>query len=153
MLYQLSYNGLLREWWTGKDSNLRTSQGGADLQSAGFNHSPTCAISGEHRATSVEQSLLSLVAHRSQLKAFSDTPLQSIRITHCHGDQKVRVEKIRANNSSGKFPYGVLMEKLSAARPANPAVRNFSEPILEFKLPNSGNSSLELAKGFEPLTL
>src|SRR6476469_3909564 len=30
-------------WCTGKDSNLRTSQGGADLQSAGFNHSPTCA--------------------------------------------------------------------------------------------------------------
>jgi hypothetical protein len=27
----------------------------------------------------------------------------------------VRVEKSRANNSSGKFPYGVLMEKLSAA--------------------------------------
>ena len=29
-------------WWTGKDSNLRTSQGGTDLQSVGFNHSPTC---------------------------------------------------------------------------------------------------------------
>ena len=28
-------------WWTGKDSNLRTSQGGTDLQSVGFNHSPT----------------------------------------------------------------------------------------------------------------
>ena len=31
-------------WCTGEDSNLRTSQGGADLQSAGFNHSPTCAM-------------------------------------------------------------------------------------------------------------
>src|SRR2546425_5532478 len=31
------------EWCTGEDWNLRTSQGGADLQSAGFNHSPTCA--------------------------------------------------------------------------------------------------------------
>src|SRR5579864_5701041 len=30
-------------WCTGKDSNLRTSLGGTDLQSAGFNHSPTCA--------------------------------------------------------------------------------------------------------------
>ena len=30
-------------WCTGKDSNLRTSQGGTDLQSVGFNHSPTCA--------------------------------------------------------------------------------------------------------------
>ena len=30
-------------WCTGKDSNLRTSLGGTDLQSVGFNHSPTCA--------------------------------------------------------------------------------------------------------------
>ena len=28
-------------WWTGKDSNLRSPQGAADLQSAGFSHSPT----------------------------------------------------------------------------------------------------------------
>ena len=32
-------------WCTGKDSNLRTSLGGTDLQSVGFNHSPTCATS------------------------------------------------------------------------------------------------------------
>jgi hypothetical protein len=32
-------------WCTGKDSNLRTSLGGTDLQSVGFNHSPTCAKS------------------------------------------------------------------------------------------------------------
>src|SRR5580692_13035675 len=32
-----------QSWCTGKDSNLRTSQGGTDLQSVGFNHSPTCA--------------------------------------------------------------------------------------------------------------
>jgi hypothetical protein len=56
-------------------------------------------------------------------------------ITTCHWDQKVRVEKLtRAKNSSGKFPYGVPMEKLPAACPANPV-------------------NLELAKGFEPLTL
>jgi hypothetical protein len=30
-----------RAWWTGKDSNLRSPQGAADLQSAGFSHSPT----------------------------------------------------------------------------------------------------------------
>jgi hypothetical protein len=29
------------EWWTGEDSNLRSPQGAADLQSAGFSHSPT----------------------------------------------------------------------------------------------------------------
>jgi hypothetical protein len=33
----------LQTWCTGKDSNLRTSLGGTDLQSVGFNHSPTCA--------------------------------------------------------------------------------------------------------------
>ena len=48
MLYQLSYNGPAKQlqilWWTGKDSNLRTSQGGTDLQSVGFNHSPTCPV-------------------------------------------------------------------------------------------------------------
>src|SRR5438876_6964199 len=30
-----------RSWWTGEDSNLRSPQGAADLQSAGFSHSPT----------------------------------------------------------------------------------------------------------------
>jgi hypothetical protein len=28
-------------WWTGEDSNLRSPLGAADLQSAGFSHSPT----------------------------------------------------------------------------------------------------------------
>ena len=31
----------IESWWTGKDSNLRSPQGAADLQSAGFSHSPT----------------------------------------------------------------------------------------------------------------
>jgi hypothetical protein len=30
-------------WCTGEDSNLRSSQGAADLQSAAINHSATCA--------------------------------------------------------------------------------------------------------------
>src|SRR5206468_12327365 len=34
-------NPTTRAWWTGKDSNLRSPQGAADLQSAGFSHSPT----------------------------------------------------------------------------------------------------------------
>ncbi len=32
-----------RSWCTGEDSNLRSSQGAADLQSAAINHSATCA--------------------------------------------------------------------------------------------------------------
>ena len=38
-----SSHSVLHTWCTGKDSNLRTSLGGTDLQSVGFNHSPTCA--------------------------------------------------------------------------------------------------------------
>src|SRR6202041_2447831 len=33
-------------WWTGEDSNLRSPQGAADLQSAGFSHSPTRPAKG-----------------------------------------------------------------------------------------------------------
>jgi hypothetical protein len=32
-----------QQWCTGEDSNLRSSQGAADLQSAAINHSATCA--------------------------------------------------------------------------------------------------------------
>src|SRR5581483_3200964 len=34
-------------WCTGEDSNLRSSQGAADLQSAAINHSATCAETPE----------------------------------------------------------------------------------------------------------
>ena len=34
---------LVETWCTGEDSNLRSSQGAADLQSAAINHSATCA--------------------------------------------------------------------------------------------------------------
>src|SRR5450631_3518385 len=34
-------SGGATRWWTGEDSNLRSPQGAADLQSAGFSHSPT----------------------------------------------------------------------------------------------------------------
>jgi hypothetical protein len=40
-LAQLLYQALSESWWTGEDSNLRSPQGAADLQSAGFSHSPT----------------------------------------------------------------------------------------------------------------
>src|ERR1039457_2626257 len=39
-----------KTWCTGEDSNLRSSQGAADLQSAAINHSATCAHSTEHPA-------------------------------------------------------------------------------------------------------
>ena len=38
----------MRSWWTGEDSNLRSSQGAADLQSAAINHSATCPLNANH---------------------------------------------------------------------------------------------------------
>ena len=50
--------GLKQSWCTGKDSNLRTSLGGTDLQSVGFNHSPTCAkLSGDAAAALVRRTI------------------------------------------------------------------------------------------------
>ena len=46
----------LKSWCTGKDSNLRTSLGGTDLQSVGFNHSPTCAETAQASAPNRERS-------------------------------------------------------------------------------------------------
>jgi hypothetical protein len=83
-------------------------------------------------------------------------------------DQKVRVEQSRANNSSGKFPYGVLMEKLPALpcklhwRPRNPKrILRFAQdfgcglPLISLgdSLTPAKRLNLELAKGFEPPTL
>jgi hypothetical protein len=48
---------LTNSWCTGKDSNLRTSLGGTDLQSVGFNHSPTCAETAQ--ASAPQRSALS----------------------------------------------------------------------------------------------
>jgi hypothetical protein len=43
----------MNHWCTGEDSNLRTSLGGTDLQSVGFNHSPTCAKTAELSAPAI----------------------------------------------------------------------------------------------------
>ena len=67
----LIFQSPLQTWCTGKDSNLRTSLGGTDLQSVGFNHSPTCAELRTHFPDTLE--------HRT---AFT-LPL---------GDQKVRTK-------------------------------------------------------------
>jgi hypothetical protein len=40
---QLLNDSQQNQWCTGEDSNLRSSQGAADLQSAAINHSATCA--------------------------------------------------------------------------------------------------------------
>ena len=58
------YDGSPGNWCTGEDSNLRSSQGAADLQSAAINHSATCAIAAFFRRHNLTPALdgLSLVA-------------------------------------------------------------------------------------------
>jgi hypothetical protein len=51
-------------WCTGKDSNLRTSLGGTDLQSVGFNHSPTCA---KPQGDAVVRSIRRAIKHNAHL--------------------------------------------------------------------------------------
>jgi hypothetical protein len=121
-------------WCTGKDSNLRTPLGGADLQSAGFNHSPTCA----------ETAKLSLPTGSS----FSRTALYGV-CTHAEktlqASQPKKKQESREHTRARKPLHVGKIPKWSA----------FGKPVAPlncFRRP-AGNSFLELAKGFEPLTL
>jgi hypothetical protein len=61
-------------WCTGEDSNLRSSQGAADLQSAAINHSATCAHSNPNQRKSGTCWSPSLAGH---------SLLSSMRRTDC----------------------------------------------------------------------
>jgi hypothetical protein len=118
-------------WCTGKDSNLRTSQGGADLQSAGFNHSPTCAKT---------PSLRSFPSGSGELRR--DSLRGGHVATGCPQNTKTACARkpVAQNTTFGKIPYGVLWEKSVV-------------PICTAQLLCVPEPMLELAKGFEPLTL
>src|SRR6266446_3410382 len=74
-------NPTTRAWWTGKDSNLRSPQGAADLQSAGFSHSPTRPVKTfGTRSTSPELILQQLAS----------TPRKNTKRTRVKRHQPVR---------------------------------------------------------------
>jgi hypothetical protein len=79
-----------RAWWTGKDSNLRSPQGAADLQSAGFSHSPTrpslgtsgvthyaLKPGGTHFMSQILKIILLWQLHRNQRKHKTDSCLET----------------------------------------------------------------------------
>src|SRR5579875_2611014 len=68
-------HGAQLDWWTGKDSNLRTSQGGTDLQSVGFNHSPTCPVRRNENNT-VRSRVFRLGAARPEPPKYRDPDSQ-----------------------------------------------------------------------------
>ena len=117
-------------WCTGEDSNLRTSQGGADLQSAGFNHSPTCAEMLLSRSPLFRQPSPGLQLALGGVCACSKSPLERRSAQLLVRSKSPQLEKL---------PYGVPLESCQCHRAAQTSC--VRKPILE------------LAKGLEPLTL
>src|ERR1700684_1443082 len=129
------------KWCTGKDSNLRTSLGGTDLQSVGFNHSPTCAkLSGDAAvAPSADHSRKAAGKHHANLQAKRSTRYASLAKQGNQGSRKTpRRTLITARRKSTEWS---ALEKPVAPLPSPPSAGTASL------------HSLELAKGFEPLTL
>ncbi len=119
-------NSTTQIWCTGKDSNLRTSLGGTDLQSVGFNHSPTCAaLPGDQPLRFIQQAISS--GHASPRKARQHTsafgsldqsfglPAQPIRpaklLPPIRENQDSR-SRISREDYTGKVPNGVRWKNL-----------------------------------------
>ena|SRR5580692_11671127 len=97
-----------QSWCTGKDSNLRTSQGGTDLQSVGFNHSPTCANLRVFPATNRNS--------RNQPRPLRYARRMMRRQAMTQKKNRVRAKILsHANTTLGKIPYGVLLGKICYA--------------------------------------
>ncbi len=127
-----------QSWCTGKDSNLRTSQGGTDLQSVGFNHSPTCANFRAFPATnrnSRNQPRRLRCARRMMLRQGND-PKE---------EQSARENPLARKHHTWKNSlWSAVGKNLLRRRAAKNALYSGTEML---------NQMLELAKGFEPPTL
>jgi hypothetical protein len=149
-------------WCTGKDSNLRTSLGGTDLQSVGFNHSPTCATlpgmqpSQPHPAGNLVASRCAAnaqenaAAHsRFQLRIRASANLLSrLASPTCFsqsGKTKIHANGYRAKTTARRksSEWSAFGKTCCAAYRVPAACRKF---VVELRI-------LELAKGFEPPTL
>ena len=123
-------NRISKCWCTGEDSNLRTSQGGADLQSAGFNHSPTCAEMPVARLSTFPAAFARTATCARRVCACSKNPTGTERAHNSSCAQFTATGKASLWNAARNLPC-----RRAAQMPCVP------EPMLE------------LAKGFEPLTL
>src|SRR5258708_21669645 len=94
VMIPVKQTGWYKFWCTGKDSNLRTSLGGTDLQSVGFNHSPTCADTAGR---------------------CSRCPLSSSSRTIFFRD-KQRIRRLRQHTSASGLPTQLLQTRLSQIR-------------------------------------
>src|SRR5712692_4096622 len=117
-------------WCTGEDSNLRSSQGAADLQSAAINHSATCAempiLRTLHSSGNFRRGLSTRAENTCRLNKDRKSPEYACARKPLH---------------VGKIPNGVRWKICYAAATPVPLTP------LHFR-----NCYLELAKGFEPPT-
>ena len=130
-------------WCTGKDSNLRTSLGGTDLQSVGFNHSPTCA------------KMPSLPALITQVSV-AGLPVRSDAASGRLPNRKTECARKSSRTQTPhleKFLMECCWEKsVTPPRRAKPYIPE--PPRLNRRIDRIAlNQMLELAKGFEPPTL
>ena len=102
-------------WCTGEDSNLRSSQGAADLQSAAINHSATCARSAELCARN-RHSLLSKNPRAREPSAPSPAKLRNSRATMLA--RVLHWEAAAGFSSLGELrvSFGLLLLRLAARR-------------------------------------
>jgi hypothetical protein len=114
-------------WCTGKDSNLRTSLGGTDLQSVGFNHSPTCAKNPGRCGRCAPSSRPPCKnAGTAQRKNPQTNPFYFRKTGKPRLAQKIPRRSLHA----GKFPNGVCLEKPAAPLPSPPNRRNIRLPVI-----------------------
>ena len=134
------------KWCTGKDSNLRTSLGGTDLQSVGFNHSPTCAKNpgrcGRHLRPADHQCRDAGTAHGKP--ADQSILLSQHRETKARAQDTAKITTRRKSSEWSGFGKTCCAATESAEPPENRLfVRCYAVLLCR---------SLELAKGFEPPT-
>ena len=131
-------------WCTGKDSNLRTSLGGTDLQSVGFNHSPTCAnflgrCSRYAPSSRPPGRPPGNVHGKPADHSYSHTLLSQHRETKARAQEAAKITTRRKS-----LEWSALEKPAAPLPPPAEFVSWFSFPDFRF---------LELAKGFEPPTL
>src|SRR3982074_1560969 len=113
-------------WWTGEDSNLRSPQGAADSQSAGFSHSPTRPHGGITRL----EGYCALVKRRDTIPP----------VSQCRNPPP---ENKRESSPDSKFLWQ------SWRRDLNPRPSDYKSDALPTELRQHGSHRENITKGHE----
>src|SRR5437868_4199206 len=109
-------------WWTGEDSNLRSSQGAADLQSAAINHSATCPFPLQSAA----QSEATATPGSTHSGAFQNDSTQGSRNFGAYQpSRKPNSSRTYLERETGIEPATNSLEGCDSTTELLPLVRNF----------------------------